>query len=191
MLPAYGPLSPTNWREGAAVRLRQRYLILGLALTVALPSGSSSPPPGGGRLQLRRWGHRMCAGHGPRCGRGAKGRDSGRPLSVRERLVLRHRLGSRRRLGSRVPAEAAARSVADRRDEQLPHHPSTTDEGAECCPPYARAPRKMGAIGAGVIAGATLFGTASDGPAAASSADCTAAELAHVMSGVTPTRRTT
>ena len=56
--------------------------------------------PGGGRLQLRRRGHRMCAGRGPRCGRGAKGRDSGRPLPVRVRLVLRHRLGSRRRLGS-------------------------------------------------------------------------------------------
>ena len=47
MLPAYVPLSPTNCREGAAVLLRPRYLILGLALTAA-PIGIvvTSPPAG-------------------------------------------------------------------------------------------------------------------------------------------------
>jgi hypothetical protein len=48
MLPECGPLSPTNWREGAAVLSRQRYLIVGLALTVVAPIGIvvTAPPAG-------------------------------------------------------------------------------------------------------------------------------------------------
>ena len=47
MLPAYVPLSPTNCREGAAVLLRPRYLILGLALTAA-PIGIVVTAPAAG-----------------------------------------------------------------------------------------------------------------------------------------------
>jgi hypothetical protein len=47
MLPTYGPLSPTNWREGAAVLFRLRYLILGSALTVAPIGIVVTAPPAG------------------------------------------------------------------------------------------------------------------------------------------------
>ena len=47
MLRACGPLSPSNCREGAAVRSRQRYLIMGLALTVA-PIGIVVTAPSAG-----------------------------------------------------------------------------------------------------------------------------------------------
>ena len=100
---AHGAAWPTNCREGAAVRSTQRYLILGLAMATRPIHDRRRGAPGGGRLHLQRWVHRMCAGRGPRCGRGAEGRDSVRPLSVRERLVLRQRLGSRLELGSGFP----------------------------------------------------------------------------------------
>ena len=45
MLPEYGPLSPIDCREGAAVRPRQRYLIMGLALTVAPIAIVVTAPP--------------------------------------------------------------------------------------------------------------------------------------------------
>ena len=47
MLPAYGPLSPANCRERAAVRSTQRYLILGLATAAAPIAIVVAAPPAG------------------------------------------------------------------------------------------------------------------------------------------------
>jgi hypothetical protein len=47
MLPAYGPLSPANCRERAAVRSTQRYLILGLATAAAPIMVVVAAPPAG------------------------------------------------------------------------------------------------------------------------------------------------
>ena len=148
-------------------------------------------PPAGRRLQLRRRVHHMCAGRSPRCGRGAKGRNACRALSVRERLVLRHRLGSRRRL--EIQAVPESRPSRRHRTTSLSNCAMTRqslDEGANMLPSARPARRAItGAIGIGALAGAMLFGAAAtaaaDEPPPPVPPPCTAAELAGVMSGVT------
>ena len=172
------------------MRSTQRYLILGLATAAAPIAIVVAAPPAGADCNYAGWGHRVCAGDGPRCGRGAKGRDSVRPLSVRERLVLRHRLGSRRRLGS-GPSRRPGGPVAS--DHAMSNYTMTRqplDEGANMLPSARPARRAItGAIGAGALAGAMLFGAAATATAQPRHRPvpppCTAAELARVMSGVT------
>ena len=152
---------PYHCREGAAVRSTQRYLILGLAtaaapiaIVVAAPQAGADCNYAAGDPDVRR--------HGPRCGRGAKGRDSLRPLSMRERLVLRHRLGSRLRYGIRISVQVfpGARRY---RTTTMSNHPMTRqthDEGANMLPSAPLRRAITAAIGTGALAGAMLFGAA-------------------------------
>ncbi len=189
MLRAYGPLSPTNCREGSSRAIETALPDIGIGIDGGSHHDRRHPSPGGGRLQLRRRGHRMCAGRGPRSGRGAEGLDCGRPLSLRERLVLRHRLGSRRRLGS-GPSWTSRWHRTTLSNYPMIRQP--LDEGAIMLPSARPARRAvMGAIGAGALAGAMFFGAAATAaaqplpPPPPVPPPCTAAELARVMSGVT------
>ena len=180
------------------MRYRLRYLILGLALTAAPITIVVTPAPAGADCNYAG-GATVCAqGEVRGRGRGAKGRDCGRPLSLRERLVLRHRLGSRRRLGSGRSRASWASRWHRTTLSNYPMIRQPLDEGAIMLPSARPARRAvMGAIGAGALAGAMFFGAAATAaaqpipPPPPFPPPCTAAELARVMSGVTFTRGTT
>ena len=164
------------------MNLFQRYLIVGLA-SASIPIALAGAPPALADC-TNAGAATVCAQGTVRGGGPDARRPAGLPGLLRRPLVLQRRLGRRHRSqattsgpSGATPAAVAA-AVAAEASAAAEHTVKV---------PIVHSSKELhmfsrSAIGAGMIAGAMLFGTAAT--AAADPPNCTAADLAGVMSGV-------